>query len=276
MDNQRAIKKLEVELKLRGFTKKTFDSYYANNLLFLKYLDKEIEQINEDDVKEYIVYLMYEKEYKPRSVNLVISCLKFFFKDVLGINIVDNIKTQKIDNKIPHVLSKDEIKALISAPIDLKHKLLIEFLYSSGLRVSECVSFKVDDLNFEDRIGQVVKGKGRKDRYVILSKTLIKHINDYLANRSRESEYLFDTNSGHIGIRQAQKIVKEASIKARIKKRVFCHALRSSFATHLLEKGTDIRVIQELLGHSNLATTQRYTKVSKDMIRNVVSPLDVL
>jgi integrase/recombinase XerD len=276
MNNQNAIKKLEIELKLRGFTKKTFDSYYSTNLLFLKYIDKDVNLITEDDIKEYIVYLMYEKDYKPRSINLLISCLKFFFKEILNLDIIENIKTQKVDKKIPYVLTKEEIKALISAPIELKHKLLIEFLYSSGLRVSECVSFKMNSLNLEDRIGEVVKGKGQKDRYVILSKTLIKHIKEYLSVRSRESEYLFDTKSGHIGIRQAQKIVKTAADKAKIKKRVFCHALRSSFATHLLEKGTDIRVIQELLGHSNLSTTQRYTKVSKDMIKNVISPLDVL
>lgn len=218
---------------------------------------------------------MNEKNYSSASINLVIAALKFFFESVMEKDTA-NIRPPKLEKKLPHVLTKDEIKALIAAPKNFKHRLLIEFLYSSGLRVSECVAIKLEDLNLEDRVGKVTKGKGSKGRHIILSQTLIEHIRKHLETRKNESIYLFETKTSHISIRQAQKIVSEARKKAGINKRVFCHALRSSFATHLLEAGTDIRVIQELLGHTNLATTQRYTKVSTEFMKTVESPLDRL
>ena len=177
------------------------------------------------------------------------------------------------------------------------------------MRVSECVKLKVNDLDFDQKIGVIRSGKGRKDRWIILSNTLIEQLKQYLANRenksnndrnnstdnnkdsknrnsgsnnknynntSETSEYVFAVKDRHMGIRQAQQIIHDAAEKAAIRKRIFCHALRSSFATHLLEAGTDIRIIQELLGHSNLATTERYTKVSTEQLKKVVSPLDTM
>ena len=149
-------------------------------------------------------------------------------------------------------------------------------MYSSGLRVSECVSLKIDDLDLSEKMGKIRHGKGNKERYIILSESLIQHLSVYLSTKKDSSTYIFSINNRPITIRQAQKVVKRAAKKAGIKKRVFCHALRSSFATHLLEAGTDIRVIQELLGHSNLATTQIYTKVSTQQLKKVKSPLDSL
>jgi site-specific recombinase XerD len=151
---------------------------------------------------------------------------------------------------------------------------LIELLYSSGLRVSEAVNMKINDLDLKEKIGTVKSGKGKKDRLIILSNTMIKHLESYLKKRKDNNPYVFPSKDKQLSIRQAQKIVKKSAEKADIKKRVFCHALRSSFATHLLESGTDIRMIQELLGHANLATTERYTKVSKEQLKKIKSPLD--
>src|SRR3989338_6999417 len=128
-------------------------------------------------------------------------------------------------------------------------------------------------MDFNEKIGKVIAGKGRKDRHIILSVKLIESLKPFLSKRVDQSEYLFPSKKGHISIRMAQKIVNRAAQKAGIQKRVFCHALRSSFATHLLENGTDIRVIQELLGHSSIATTERYTKVSREQLRKVKSPM---
>jgi site-specific recombinase XerD len=148
---------------------------------------------------------------------------------------------------------------------------MLELMYSSGLRVSEVTKMKVNDLDIEDKMGKVISGKGKKDRNIILSENFIQHLKKY----ESDSEYLFPGNdTGHISTRAIQKIINNAAKKAEIKKRVFCHALRSSFATHLLESGTDIRVIQELLGHANLATTERYTKVSVELLKKVKSPFD--
>jgi len=270
------LKKLETELKLRGFSKKTIEAYTSHNKKFIEFLDKEPEEASQKDVKEYMAYLMSEKSYKPSSISLMLSSLKFMYKETLKKDIFTDIRAPKAEKKLPTVLTKDEVKRLIEAVKNPKHKLLIEFIYSSGLRVGECVSIKIDDIDINEKIGLIRAGKGKKDRNIILSNKLIESLSNYLSNRSDNNPHVFNIKDRHITIRQAQRIVKEASLKADIKKRVFCHALRSSFATHLLEAGVDIRIIQELLGHSNLATTERYTKVSTEQLKKVKSPLDSL
>ncbi|MBD3354472.1 tyrosine-type recombinase/integrase [Candidatus Woesearchaeota archaeon] len=224
---------------------------------------------------------MSDKNLKPSSVNLALCSLRFFYQEVLEKEIFNKIKSPKLEKKLPTVLTKDEVRALLAATKNKKHHLLIEMLYSAGLRASEAVSLKVNDLDLTERIGRVISGKGKKDRLIILSNNLVEHIEKYLKKREKKgykSEFLFhvkDPNK-HLSVRQAQKIIQKTAKKAGINKRVFCHALRSSFATHLLESGVDIRIIQELLGHANLQTTQRYTQVSTEEIKKVKSPLDNL
>lgn len=268
--------KLETELKIRGFSRKTLETYLFHNKRFLDYIKKEPAHVDEKDAKNYIVYLMTDRKLSPSSVNLALSSLKFFYSEILQNRAFNNIKAPKSEKKLPTVLTKEEIKKMLNAVKNPKHKLLIEFMYSSGLRVSECVSLKIDDLDLNEKLGKIKHGKGNKERYIILSDNLIQHLNEYINKRKDNSQYIFSIKDKPITTRQAQKIVKEAAKKAGIKKRVFCHALRSSFATHLLEAGTDIRVIQELLGHSNLSTTQIYTKVSTQQLKKVKSPLDSL
>jgi len=272
------LKKLETELKIRGFSQKTISAYIFHNQKFLDFTKKQPEQITKDDIKSYIAYLMSDKNYKPSSINLTLCCLRFFYEEMLEKDIFKKVKRPKSEKKIPVVLTKDEVKKLIQAPKNKKHKLLIEFLYSSGLRVSEAVNMKMEDLDLDKKIGIVKSGKGKKDRFIILSNNLVEHLKKYFEKKKDNNPYIFPAKSEDkpITIRQAQKIVKNAAVKAGINKRVFCHALRSSFATHLLESGTDIRVIQELLGHTNLQTTERYTKVSTEQLKKVKSPLDSL
>ncbi len=268
--------KLATELKIRGFSKRTVDSYLFHNRKFLEFVNKDPKSVVEDDAKRYLAYLLTELKYSPRSVNLALSALKFFHNEILQNSAFNGLKAPKSEKKLPTVLTKDEIKKLLNAVTNPKHRLLIEFMYSAGLRVSESVSLKVDDLDLNEKMGKIRHGKGNKERYIILSNNLIQHLNDYLAKRKDNSPYIFSIKGRPITIRQAQKVVKEAAKTAGIKKRVFCHALRSSFATHLLEAGTDIRIIQELLGHSDLSTTQIYTKVSTQQLKKVKSPLDTL
>jgi len=276
------LKKLETELKLRNFSEKTISSYLFHNQKFLDFVKKEPEEVEEDDIKAYIAHLMSDKKQKPSSVNLAVCTLKFFYGRILEKELFKKIDSIKMEKKIPVVLTKDEIRLLLGSIKNKKHKLLIEIMYSSGLRVSEAVNMEIDSLNLNEKIGKVVSGKGRKDRLIILSNTLIDHIEKYMKFREKkkiDSIYLFPSNkdkSKPISVRQAQKVINNVAIKAGIKKRVFCHALRSSFATHLLEAGTDIRIIQELLGHSSIATTQMYVKVATDQLKKIKSPLDNL
>src|SRR3989338_7162500 len=274
-DNE-MLDKLETELKIRGFSKRTVESYGYHSKNFIDFIKKDPKEVSEQDAKSYLAYLLSERKYSPRSANLALSSLKFFYKEVLQNPAFNEVKAPKLEKKLPTVLTKDEIRQLLNAVDNPKHRLLIEFMYSSGLRVSECVNLKIDDLDLSEKMGKVRHGKGNKERYIILSESLIQHLSVYLSTKKDSSTYIFSINNRPITIRQAQKVVKRAAKKAGINKRVFCHALRSSFATHLLEAGTDIRVIQELLGHSNLATTQIYTKVSTQQLKKVKSPLDSL
>ncbi len=270
------LKILETELKIRGYTSATLSAYLIHNKNFLLFIKKEPEIITGLDVKTYLAYLMAEKQSKATSVNLTISALRFFYEDVLKKKIFDDITPPKIEKKLPTVLTKEEMKLLLGAAKNKKHRLLLEFLYASGMRVSECVRIKIDDLDLKEKMGRVIAGKGRKDRHIILSETLIKNLQEYLDKRKQESPYVFPGHKNHLSVRMAQRIVTNTAKKAGIRKRVFAHAMRSSFATHLLEAGTDIRYIQELLGHADLSTTQRYTKVSTEQLKKIKSPLDNL
>ncbi|MFC1800632.1 site-specific tyrosine recombinase/integron integrase [Nanoarchaeota archaeon] len=268
------LEKLETELKLRGFSERTVGNYSFHVKKFLAFNQKPPKEVDEDDIKKFMAHLMSELKYKPVSINLALCSLRFFFENIIDKQLFTKIRSLKPERKLPTVLSKAEIKLLIDSAKNKKHKLMIEFMYSSGLRVSEVVKIKIDDLDMHEKIGKVIAGKGKKDRLIILSNNLIEHMREYLAGRNDENPYVFKVADRHMSIRQAQQVVKTTSEKAGIKKRVFCHALRSSFATHLLEAGTDIRMIQELLGHASISTTERYTKVSTEQLKKIVSPLD--
>lgn len=269
------LKKLETELKLRGFTALTIKSYLRHNQLFLDFIKKKPEEVNGDDIRSYLSILL-DKKNKPSTVSLVLSSLKFFYKELLEKDIFAKIKTPKLEKKLPIVLTKEEVKSLLNTPKKLKHRLILELMYSSGLRVSEVTKMKVNDMDLNNKMGRVISGKGKKDRNIILSENLINHVKKYL-EEEKYQDYLFPgKDEGHISTRAIQKLITLSAKKAGIKKRVFCHALRSSFATHLLESGTDIRIIQVLLGHTNLSTTERYTKVSLEQLKKIRSPFDSL
>ncbi len=270
------LENLETELKIRGYSPNTIKSYIRHNQSFLDFCKKSPISITESDLKKYIAHIMTSKKHKPASINLAISAIKFNFQNILKKNIFIEIKPPKIEKKIPTVLTKEEVKQLLNNTHNPKHRLLVELLYASGLRVSEAVKLRVTDLDQKEHMGYVREGKGKKDRNIILSKEFVKNLQEYLTKRKEESDYLFPSYKDHLTTRMAQKIVNDAAKQAGIKKRVFCHALRSSFATHLLEAGTDIRVIQELLGHSDISTTQRYTQVSREQLKKVKSPMDNL
>ncbi|MFH0870240.1 MAG: site-specific tyrosine recombinase/integron integrase [archaeon] len=270
------LKKLETELKIRGFSQETVKAYMSHNARFLVYIKKESALVDEDDIKSYLAYLIADRKLSPSSVALVRSSLLFFYNQILRRGF-SAIKTPKIHRKFPPVLSKPEIKALLDACLNPKSRLLIEFMYSAGLRISECINLKTEDIDFGENLCIVRQGKGKKDRITLLSKELIESFKRYSSKEKISSGLIFSNKQGRaLSARNVQKIVSAAGKRAGIKKRVTPHKLRHSFATHLLEAGVSIRVIQELLGHSNLQTTQIYTRVSKENIKGVVSPLDLL
>jgi integrase/recombinase XerD len=206
------------------------------------------------------------------------SALKFFFKTVLHSDVMSGVKPMKKSKALPTVLSKEEVRSLIKATKKGRNRLIVEFLYSSGVRVSEAVKLKVQELDLEEFMGRVKGGKGNKDRVIILSKNWVSDLKRYLKRKKVASEFVFSkrTTPAAISVDTVQRIIREAAAKAGIKRDVTPHSLRHSFATHLLESGESIRKIQELLGHSNLSTTQIYTAVRTEELKKVKSPFDDL
>lgn len=265
-----AVQRLRTELKLRGFSPLTVRNYGFFAEKFLEHCSKPAEEVTEDDAKGYLSSLFDTKS--KNTIMLAAASLKFFYQEVLGKSFAA-VKMPKKEKRLPAVLSKEEVKALLGAAETEKSRLLMSLLYSSGLRVSEVVHLRVSDIDFSGKTGWVRKGKGSKDRLFALSGRLIGEIRSYLERK--ENEYVF-SRSKPLTTRNVQKIVRRAALRAGLTKKVTPHTLRHSFATHLLEQGTDIRVIQAMLGHSSLSTTQVYTHVSGEQIKLVKNPLDGL
>ncbi len=267
------LKKLETELKIRGFSEKTIKAYLFWNKKLLEQANKRPEEITTEDIKNYIAERISEN-VSPKSIVLIKSALKFFYDEVLGKNIV-NLKTPKVPKTLPVVLTKEEVKKLIDSIENKKHKLIVKLLYSSGLRLGELVNLKVGNLELNENIGWVRGGKGKKDRMFLISEKLSQELSELTKGRKNE-EFLFVGRKGRMSERNVQKIIYLAAKKAGIEKPVHPHVLRHSFATHLLESGENIRKIQELLGHSNISTTQIYTHISTEELKKVKNPLDDL
>ena len=269
------LKRLEVEMRLRGFSKRTSKTYLYYNSKFLDYVKKSPGDITEYDIKEFLSHKMSDNSSNG-SINLIKSALKFYYSEILGRNL-SLIKTPREQKKLPVVLSKKEIKDLLEKTENMKHRLLIELLYSTGLRLSECINLKYNDLDLDNKIGWVRKGKGNKDRIFIISELFKKDMIYYREEYGFDKDgFIFVVNGRKMSPRGIQHAIKISAERAGIEKDIHVHTLRHSFATHLLENGVDIRKIQQLLGHSNLQTTQIYTQVSSDEIKKIKSPLDML
>jgi integrase/recombinase XerD len=275
MEIQEFLKKLEVELKISKNSIYTLRNYLTMNEKFLNYINKNPENITEDDLKLYIADNFSKRS--AISTILFLSAIKYSFNSILGKDITLKIKRPKREKRIPSVLTKQEVLDLFKAISNKKSKLMISLLYASGLRVSEITNLKIDDLDFEEKIGHVRQAKGKKDRIFNIPEFLREELKKQFEKQKEfNQQYLFSGPKGKISERNIQKIVKNTKEKAGIKKEVHPHTLRHSFATHLLENGTDIRKIQELLGHADLSTTQIYTHISTQELKKIKSPIDSL
>jgi len=268
---------LEKELRIRGYSYRTIRNYIFSNKRFLEFIKKPIDEITTNDVKMYLLFLK-EKCLSNNSLNHVLAALKFYYGKVLKRKIFFNIENLKPERRLPMVLTKEEVKKILNAIKNPKHRLLVEFMYGCGLRVSEVVRLKVNDIDFNERILRVKQGKNRKDRLVKIPQRVIESLNSYLPRGRIGIDYVFpgQKKKHHLSTKSVDKIVKKAVRLVGVNKEVSCHTFRHSFATHLLENGVDIRIIQMLLGHKRLDTTQIYTHVSTRQLKEVESPLDGL
>lgn len=269
---RKRFKNFVLELRVRNFSNQTIDAYLYHNDRFLDFIEKEQRNITSRDIKAYLNYLVINGA-GPRTINMAINSLKCYYESYLRKRLFKNIKRSKIPKDLTPVLSKGEVRAMIDKTNSLKHRLLIELLYSSGMRVGECVKIKVGDI--QDSIVFIRKEKGNKDRFTITSKRFAGETDKYLAMSKRQSDYLFDNGFGkHTTIRTAEEVIKLAAQRAGIKRRVYPHLLRACFATHLLEDGLPMHTIQRLLGHADIKTTQGYARGRTDDLKKIKSPLD--
>jgi integrase/recombinase XerD len=264
----RPIKEIESivvqECKLKGYSPNTIDNYLHHIKAFAA---------SKRQPREYLLMLI-EKGTSDETVRLAGFAIKFYLNAINDSseiqNVLENLPNVKREKKLPVILSKEEIEKLVFATKNVNHRLIIQVGYSSGLRVSEIINLKWRDIDFDRNLIHLKRAKGKKDRIVMLSQK----VKEGLLNLSGTRQgYVFLTNrDGKYTDRTIQKMIENAATKAGIRKRITPHALRHSFATHLLENGTDIRYIRDLLGHSNIRTTLVYTKISS--IRHIKSPLD--
>ncbi|MCR4285171.1 MAG: tyrosine-type recombinase/integrase [archaeon] len=277
MEKEEFLRKLEVELKISKNSNYTLRNYLDSNQKLLTFYGRDPDKLEEDDIKEYIA-----KNLEGSSAStaiLFLSAIKYSFSTILKKDITLGIKRPKREKRIPIVLTKEEVKKLLEALDTKKSKLMVSLIYAAGLRVSELLNLKVDSLNFEEKIGQIRQAKGRKDRIFNIPMFLQRDLQKQAKKQKElDNEYLFTNPSSKrpLSSRNLQKIVSLASKRAGILKDTHCHTLRHSFATHLLENNTDIRKIQELLGHADLSTTQIYTHISSEELKKIKSPIDSL
>ncbi|MEW6375931.1 MAG: site-specific tyrosine recombinase/integron integrase [Thermodesulfobacteriota bacterium] len=272
-----AFEDLRRELVSRKYSYKTIKGYLYYNKDFINHVRKNPSEIKDEDIKDYLVYLSETKEAATSTLNQAINALKFYYGTMLKEKFVYEVKRPRKDKKLPTVLSKEEVTKILSSVDNVKHKALLMVVYSAGLRVGEVVRLKTEDIDSNRKLIHIKGAKGRKDRYTLLSEKALEILKQYL-RKYRPEKWLFGgaKEGRYLSARTADKIFKNACEKAGIKKDVSLHVLRHSFATHLLEGGTDLRYIQELLGHSHSKTTEIYTHVSTKSLGKIMSPLDTL
>jgi len=269
--------RLAQEMRIRNFSPKTIQAYLYYNKELSRFASKDVREIDRQDIRDYIDCL-FNLGKSSSTVNLAINAFKFYYEGVLHRKFFmpkTGIRRPKSEKKLPVVLNKEEVVAMINSLDNIKHKLVIQILFGSGLRVSEVVDLKINDIDFIRKIITIRQGKGAKDRITIVSDKTLGDIGKYLLEY-QPLVFLFESHRAgeKLSARSAQKVVAEAAKLAGVNPEVSAHSLRHSFATHLLESGTDIRYIQELLGHARLETTQIYTKVANNKIRGIKSPLE--
>ncbi|HUT21777.1 MAG TPA: site-specific tyrosine recombinase/integron integrase [Candidatus Bipolaricaulota bacterium] len=270
---QKYLDDVKNELRLRNYSLKTIKSYLLCLKDFFNYLQKDFEKVDIDRIKEYLLRKQ-EKGYSPQTINLHLNSIKFFYRDIIKSPQKIDLKFAKRSKKLPIVLSRQEINKLINPISNAKHRLLISLSYGAGLRVSEAISLKVKDMDFDNLTIHLKQAKGRKDRITIFPEKMKNDLLNLTAGKGKDDLVFESERGGKLSERSAQKVFENALKKSEIKKDATFHSLRHSFATHLLENGVSIRYVQELLGHQNIRTTQIYTQVTSTNLRNIKSPFD--
>ncbi|MBU0978239.1 MAG: site-specific tyrosine recombinase/integron integrase [Patescibacteria group bacterium] len=270
MQNQ--LDQVKRELKIRNYSSRTIKSYLYALREYFSFKKASLEILEQDNIRNFLLSC-HQKGISPQSRNLFLNAIKFYYRSVIRVNQKIEIQSAKKSKSLPIVLSRKEIENILESTQNTKHKLLLSLSYGAGLRVSEVITLKVKDVNFAEMTIHIKNAKGQKDRISVLPEKLINNLKISLSGKISDDFVFASERGGKLTTRTAQKIFKNALVKSGVKKDATFHSLRHSFATHLLENGVDIRYVQELLGHQNIRTTQRYTHVTNPKLKNIQSPL---
>ena len=277
MDDSLYLKRMEEQLKLKRYSPGTRKNYLQHVRAFLAYSKVPVEIVSFREIDLFLLHLIEDRHVSESTQNIAISAIKFFYNYVLhkGISL-QHLHRPKRPKPLPDILTKTELKALFDNVDNLKHRCILMVTYSCGLRVGEVVKIRLRDIDGQENVLHIRAAKGKKDRYVPISEKVLDMLREYW-RQYRPVDWLFPTQGHldrHLTTRTVQKVFAAASQKARIQKKVSVHTLRHCYATHLLEQGTDLRLIQEILGHASSKTTEMYTHVGRRAIRKVPSPID--
>jgi integrase/recombinase XerD len=269
--------RLEQQLRLQRYSYNTVKAYKSFFIQFLAfYPDSDPKELKKADIMRFLLDSSEKKNWSDSTQNQAVNALKFYYEKVLGQERTFYDLRPRKSRKLPNVFSEEEVITLFNVIKNLKHKTILMLIYSGGLRIGESIRLRKEDIHFDRRSIFIKGGKGKKDRYTILSDKMILLLRNYLS--AYEPDYwLFEgQDGGQYSKSSIQKIFRRAVSKAKVNPFSTVHTLRHSFATHLLERGMDLRYIQELLGHSSSETTQIYTHITRKAQQKFVSPLDHL
>ena len=269
--------KMIQQMQLKCYSQRTINSYIFSLIQLTKYYNTSPDALSVEQIRDFLHHMITEKKLSKSWLNQTVSALKILFCDVLQRewNPMD-IPRSRRETKLPVVLSRDEVSRLIQVTTNLKHRSILMLTYSSGLRLGEVRSLKIGDIDSQRMQVRIVQAKGFKDRYSILSPVALDMLRCYWM-KYRPKIWLFETQPGRaLADKTVQCVFKNALRKTEINKEVGIHSLRHSFATHLMEQGVSLPIIQQLLGHKSLKTTSVYLHVQQYSMLAVKSPLDTL
>jgi integrase/recombinase XerD len=261
---------------LKNYSPNTIRTYKSMMQEFLAYYrDLDPAKITEVQIRDYLLYLIEHRRVSISYQNQSINAIKFYYEQILGRPVrTYYIQRPKKEKILPNVLSEQDVLLILNNTDNIKHKAILSLIYSAGLRRGELINMKINDIDSKRMYVIIRQGKGRKDRYSILSEKVLELLRLYV-KQYKPVEWLFEGQfGGQYGASSIQHILKDAVSRSKIRKKVTVHTLRHSFATHLLEHGVDIRYIQELLGHQSSKTTEIYTHITQRGLGKIKSPLD--
>lgn len=267
---------VQYEMELRRYSQNTIRHYLCHIRRFCNHFGKTADELHENEIRQYLHHRI-QRGLSSDYINIGNSALKFLYTVVLEQSWNPNkLPRLRKENKLPTVLAEEEIVSVLQNVKNMKYRTILMTCYGAGLRISEALNLRIADIDSKNMQIRVVQGKHRKDRCTILSETNLGQLRTYWLAYKPKGEFIFSSsnNDKPIPAQNVQLALKQAIVEASIHKKASTHSLRHSFATHLLENGTDLRTIQELLGHTNITTTCRYVHVTRKHLQGIQSPLD--